>query len=49
MYNTLCSKVVEETILKHGGKPFMWQTGHSFLKKKNQEVKAAFIGELSGH
>jgi len=49
MYNTLCSKVVEETIIKYGGKPFMWRTGHSFLKKKNQEVKAAFIGELSGH
>ncbi|MFH1423652.1 MAG: phosphomannomutase/phosphoglucomutase [Candidatus Nealsonbacteria bacterium] len=49
MYNTLCSKVVEETITKYGGNPFMWRTGHSFLKKKNQEVKAAFIGELSGH
>jgi phosphomannomutase/phosphoglucomutase len=49
MYNTLCSKIVEETILKYGGKPFMWRTGHSFLKKKNQEIKAAFIGELSGH
>ncbi|MDO8259884.1 MAG: hypothetical protein Q7T50_00095, partial [Candidatus Magasanikbacteria bacterium] len=33
----------------NGGVPFMWRTGHSFLKKKNQEVKAAFIGELSGH
>jgi len=49
MYNTLCSKVVEDTILANGGEPFMWRTGHSFLKKKNQEVKAAFIGELSGH
>lgn len=49
MYNTLCSKVVEDTIKKHGGIPYMWRTGHSFLKKKNQEVKAAFIGELSGH
>ena len=49
MYNTLCSKVVPETIMAAGGKPFMWRTGHSFLKKKNQEVKAAFIGELSGH
>jgi phosphomannomutase/phosphoglucomutase len=49
MYNTLCSKVVEDTILEEKGKPFMWRTGHSFLKKKNQEVKAAFIGELSGH
>lgn len=49
MFNTLCSKVVEDTIKKSGGTPFMWRTGHSFLKKKNQEVKAAFIGELSGH
>ncbi len=49
MFNTLCSKIVEDTILKEGGTPFMWRTGHSFLKKKNQEVKAAFIGELSGH
>ncbi|MEI6587690.1 MAG: phosphomannomutase/phosphoglucomutase [Candidatus Moraniibacteriota bacterium] len=49
MYNTLCSKVVEDTILANNGVPFMWRTGHSFLKKKNQEVKAAFIGELSGH
>jgi len=49
MYNTLCSKIVEDTILQNKGRPFMWRTGHSFLKKKNQEVKAAFIGELSGH
>lgn len=49
MFNTLCSKIVPETIEKYGGVPFMWRTGHSFLKKKNQEVKAAMIGELSGH
>lgn len=49
MFNLLCSNVVPETIKAHGGQPFMWRTGHSFLKKKNQEVKAAFIGELSGH
>ena len=49
MFNTLCSKAVAETIKAHGGEPFMWRTGHSFLKKKNQTVKAAFIGELSGH
>jgi phosphomannomutase/phosphoglucomutase len=49
MFNSLCSSAVPETIQKNGGKPFMWRTGHSFLKKKNQEVGAAFIGELSGH
>ncbi len=49
MFNLLCSNVVPETIQAHGGQPYMWRTGHSFLKKKNQTVKAAFIGELSGH
>ena len=49
MYNTLCSKVVDDVVKQYGGEPFMWRTGHSFLKKKNQEVGAAFIGELSGH
>src|SRR3989339_273330 len=36
-------------IVDDKGEPFMWRTGHSFIKKKNQEIKAAFIGELSGH
>lgn len=49
LFNILCSKAVPETIAANGGKPFMWRVGHSFLKKKNQEVGAAFIGELSGH
>jgi phosphomannomutase/phosphoglucomutase len=49
MYNLLCSKTVEDTIVKNGGIPFMWRTGYPFLKAKNQEVKAAFVGELSGH
>lgn len=49
MFNTLCSKVVSDTITKYGGEAFMWRTGHGFLKKKNQEVGCPFIGELSGH
>lgn len=49
MFNTLCSKIVSDTIIQYGGEPFMWRTGHGFLKKKNQEIKAPFIGELSGH
>ncbi len=49
MFNTLCSKVVSDTIVQYGGEPFMWRTGHGFLKKKNQEIGAPFIGELSGH
>ena len=48
-FNTLCSKLVEETITKNGGKPNMVRTGHSFVKKYNKEAGGAFAGELSGH
>jgi phosphomannomutase / phosphoglucomutase len=49
VYNTLCSRQVTEAIEKHGGKPVMWLTGHSFIKAKLKEVRAPFGGELSGH
>jgi len=49
VFNTLCSKVVEDTISAKGGQAIMWRTGHSFIKAKAQQEKAAFAGELSGH
>lgn len=49
VYNTLCSKQVDEVIRSHGGKPIMWMTGHSFIKAKVRLEGAAFGGELSGH
>jgi len=49
VFNTLCSKVVEDTILAKKGKPVMWRTGHSFIKAKAQKIRAKFAGELSGH
>lgn len=49
VFNTLCSKVVSDTITQSGGKPVMWLTGHSFIKAKVKEVRAPFGGELSGH
>ncbi|HSN40230.1 MAG TPA: phosphomannomutase/phosphoglucomutase [Burkholderiales bacterium] len=36
-------------IREHGGKPLMWKTGHSFIKKKLQETGAPLAGEMSGH
>ena len=32
-----------------GGKPLMWKTGHSLIKAKMKEEKAALAGEMSGH
>jgi len=49
IYNTLCSQVVREVIKQNGGIPIMWKTGHSFIKSKIAEERAAFGGELSGH
>lgn len=49
VYNTLCSKQVDDVIRASGGQPVMWRTGHSFIKAKVREEKAPFGGELSGH
>ncbi|MBI4065475.1 phosphomannomutase/phosphoglucomutase [Candidatus Gottesmanbacteria bacterium] len=49
VYNTLCSKQVDDVIRKKGGKPVMWLTGHSFIKAKVRDERAPFGGELSGH
>lgn len=49
VFNSLCSKVVEDVIKEKNGKGIMWRTGHSFIKAKAQQEKALFAGELSGH
>ncbi len=36
-------------ILKYGGKPVMWKTGHSLIKDKMKELDVNFAGEMSGH
>ncbi len=44
-----CSKALYDDIAKHGGKPIMWRTGHSFLKQKLRAEDAKLAGEMSGH
>lgn len=36
-------------IAARGGVPIMWKTGHSLIKSKMKETKAALAGEMSGH
>jgi phosphomannomutase/phosphoglucomutase len=36
-------------IAAKGGIPIMWKTGHSLIKSKMKETKAALAGEMSGH
>jgi len=49
VFNTLCSKQVDEVVRTSGGEPLIWKTGHSFIKAKVKEEHAPFGGELSGH
>lgn len=43
------SKLLYDEIRKLGGRPVMWKTGHSLIKKKIKEEKALLAGEMSGH
>ncbi|MFC2158647.1 phosphomannomutase/phosphoglucomutase, partial [Acidobacteriota bacterium] len=43
------SQLLFDEIERLGGRPIMWKTGHSFIKKKIKEEKALLAGEMSGH
>ena len=43
------SQVLFDEILRQGGRPLMWRTGHSLIKAKMAEIGAPLAGEMSGH
>lgn len=43
------SNVLFDKIKEFGGNAVIWKTGHSFIKSKMKETKAALAGEMSGH
>lgn len=43
------SRVLFDEISRLGGKPIMWNTGHSIIKAKMIETGAPLAGELAGH
>ena len=49
VFDVKVSQALEEDIAAHGGVPIMWKTGHSHIKAKLHEEKAALAGEMSGH
>ncbi len=49
IYDVKCTGHLQPLILKHGGSPLMWRTGHSLIKAKMRETEAALAGEMSGH
>ncbi len=49
IFDVKCSRHLGDQIIKHGGRPLMWKTGHSLMKAKLKETGAALAGEMSGH
>lgn len=49
IFDVKCSQALPEAVEAAGGKPLMWKTGHSLLKKKMKETGALVGGEMSGH
>lgn len=44
-----CSQTLYDDIAAHGGRPILWKTGHSLIKRKMKEEHALLAGEMSGH
>ncbi|MGI6251887.1 MAG: phosphomannomutase/phosphoglucomutase [Aminivibrio sp.] len=44
-----CSQSLIDEVVRLGGKPLFWKSGHSLIKAKMKEIDAVFAGELSGH
>jgi phosphomannomutase/phosphoglucomutase len=49
IFEVKCSQSLPEDIISHGGRPIMWKTGHSLIKKKMRDEGALLAGEMSGH
>ena len=49
IFDVKCTSLLPKVISDNGGEPIMSRTGHSFIKKKLKETKAALAGEMSGH
>ncbi|MBI2647007.1 phosphomannomutase/phosphoglucomutase [Candidatus Woesearchaeota archaeon] len=49
VHNVVCSHIVPEIIIKHGGIPIVERVGHSFIKDTMKKTKAIFGCEHSAH
>ncbi|MFJ4144945.1 phosphomannomutase/phosphoglucomutase [Pseudomonas sp. NPDC089734] len=49
IFDVKCTRRLTPLISKHGGRPVMWKTGHSLIKKQMKKSGALLAGEMSGH
>lgn len=49
VFDVKASQALPNEIREAGGKPVMWKSGHSLMKKKMNEIGSLLGGEVSGH
>jgi phosphomannomutase/phosphoglucomutase len=49
LFDVKCTRRLTPLISEHGGRPVMWKTGHSLIKKEMKKSGALLAGEMSGH
>jgi phosphomannomutase / phosphoglucomutase len=49
VFDVKSSQALVDDVRAHGGRPIMWKTGHSHLKRKMREDGILLGGEVSGH
>ena len=49
IFDVKCSQALPAEILRAGGVPVMWKTGHSLIREKMKATNAPLAGEMSGH
>ncbi|MCD7098409.1 phosphomannomutase/phosphoglucomutase [Stenotrophomonas sp. MMGLT7] len=49
IYDVKCTGKLSDCVLRNGGSPLIWKSGHSPMKAKMRETDAELGGEMSGH
>ncbi len=49
LYDVRCSRHLPGQIVKNGGRPLLWKSGHANIKAKIKESGAMLAGEMDGH
>nr|WP_256737516.1 phosphomannomutase/phosphoglucomutase [Pseudomonas sp. dw_358] len=49
VFDVKCTRCLTPLINSYGGRPVMWKTGHSLIKKHMKATGALLGGEMSGH
>jgi phosphomannomutase/phosphoglucomutase len=49
VFDVKCTRHLASHIVRHGGRPLMWKTGHAAIQAKLKETGALLGGEMRGH